>query len=371
MVGGGPPHLFVLEGLSRGRIPPTDVTLVSMHPRQALGGMIPGFVEGRYRLEEITIDLAAIVRRLGGTFVEGVASRLDPNGRTVTLDDGRTISYDVASLAVGGVPAGAGLPGVRRFARIPRPVVQLRELGAALDHAAANPGPEPLNVVVVGAGARGCELALAVRARLDRLGASRVIITLIDSSHAPLRDRSPIAQEEAERVLRAGEITLRVSTRAEAVGPDHVRLTGGRVLPADIVIWATGIEAPSLFRESGLPSDARGYLSVENTLEVPGCAGLFGAGDAVSLLDAPPIPKAGSHSFRQGPILADNLRTALLGSARRRRHALKPNTLALISAGDERAIFSYGGITITAGWAMRLKERIDRRFVRRFQRLQS
>lgn len=379
LLGGGHAHLFVLEALARRRIIAGDVTVVAPHALQIYSSMVPGYLEGRYTLEEVTIDLRALTRRIGGQFREAAVERIDGSVRRVLLDDATSLPYDVASVAIGGVAAGLNIPGARAHARFIKPVAQARELPATLDRAAESAGPEPLQMVIVGAGATGVEVALAVRARLDRLGANRAIISLLDSSHTVLRDRSPAAQEEAERVLRWGEITLRLSTAVEEVGPNHVRVTGGRIIPTDLVIWTTGTEAPPVFRASGLPTDSRGFLMVDDDLAVGGCPGLFGAGDAVSFTTHPRAPKAGVDAVRQGPVLAHNLGIALRGSDEDRRRGAPvarsytppSRSLALLNTGDGRAIFSYAGFAITARWAMTLKHLLDRRFLRRFQRLRA
>ena len=375
LVGGGHAHLQVLEAIAAGRITAAEVTLVSASERQIYSAMVPGFIEGRYTLEQIAIDLRLLARRLGAHFREAQVTRIDGLRRIAALDDGTTLPYDVASVAIGGAPAGGDLPGVRQFAKAVKPLPRVAELKEALTAAAAAGNPEPLQVIVVGAGAAGVEVALTARALLDRLGANRSIISLVESTHTPLRDRSLAAQEEAEAALKRGEITLRLSTAVEEVGANHVRVTGGRVIPADIVIWAAGTTAPALFRASGLPTDARGYLLVDDSLAVPSCPGLYGAGDAVSLESAPKTPKSGVQALRQGPVLMRNLALALgatppgpagPGAARFRPQR---RALALLNCGNGSAIFSYGGFAATGGWAMTLKDWVDRRFVRRFQRL--
>ena len=379
LLGGSDPHLFVLEALAHGRIVAGDVTVVAPHALQIYSGMMPGYLEGRYALEDVTVDLRELTRRIGGQFREAAVERIDGAVRRVLLNDATSLPYDVASVAIAGVPAGADIPGARAHARFIKPVDRVRELRAALDRTVEVAGPEPLQLVVVGAGATGVEVALAVRARLDRLGADRAIISLVDSTHTVLRDRSLAAQEEAERVLRRGEITLRLSTAVEEVGPNHVRVTGGRVVPADIVIWATGTDAPPVFRASGLPTDSRGFLVVDDTLAVGGCPGLYGAGEAVSLASHPRTPKVEVYALHQGPVLANNLAMAIHathdGSAGRmsapaaRPYIPRPRVLSLLDTGDGRAILSYAGFATTSGWAMILKKLIDRRFLRRFQRL--
>ncbi len=369
LIGGGHAHLFVLEALARRRLAPAETVLVSAHPRQLYSGMLPGLVAGQYTEEQASLDLGRIAQAAGARLVVGRVARIDAFARGLTLEDGSTLPYDVASVAIGGQPAGIALPGVAEYALRLKPVERAREIGAALERAAAAPGPEPLQVAVVGGGAAGVEMALAVRARLDRLEASRAIITLYDASHALVRDRGATVAEKAEAVLREHDITLRLSTRVEGLGPGHLVVGGGRAVAADLVLWATGTEAPAVFRDSGLPTDTRGFLSVDDALAVPGCPGLFGAGDAVTLLSAPRLPRAGVYAQRMGPVLTRNLGAALEGAGRFRSFKPQVEFLALLNTGDGRALGSWRGLAVHNAAAMTLKDRIDRRFIARFSRL--
>lgn len=369
LIGGGHAHLFVLEALARGRLAPAEAVLVSAHPRQLYSGMLPGCLAGQYTVDQVSLDLERIAAAAKARLVVARVTRIDAFARSITLDDGTSLPYDVASVAIGGQPAGITLPGVADHALRLKPVQRALEIGPALERAAANPGPETLQVAVVGGGAAGVEIALAVRARLDRLEASRAVITLYDASHALVRDRGATVAEKAEAVLREHDITLRLSTRVEGLGPGHLVVGGGRIIAADLVLWATGTEAPAVFRESGLPTDARGFLSVDDALAVPGCPGLFGAGDAVTILSAPRLPRAGVYAVRMGPVLARNLGAALEGAGRFRSFKPQAEYLALLNTGDGRALGSWRGLAVHNAAAMTLKDRIDRRFIARFSRL--
>ncbi|MGH3994274.1 MAG: hypothetical protein ACRDSN_17665, partial [Pseudonocardiaceae bacterium] len=115
-------------------------------------------------------------------------------------------------------------------------------------------------------------------------------------------------------------------------------------------------------------TDSRGFLLVDETLRSVSHPSVFAAGDAASLRKHPDTPKSGVYAVRQGPFLRDNLATALGGNAKGyRRYRPQTRSLVLLNTGDGRAILSYGAAALTSRWAMALKDRIDRRFMRRFQ----
>jgi selenide,water dikinase len=119
---------------------------------------------------------------------------------------------------------------------------------------------------------------------------------------------------------------------------------------------------------SALPKDAGGFVRVRDTLEVEGHGGLFAAGDCASLASAPWVPKAGVYAVRQGPLLEANLRRALSGEPLR-AHRPQRDFLMLLNLGERRALGGKWGFAAAGPRTWRLKDAIDRRFVRRFQLL--
>ena len=93
---------------------------------------------------------------------------------------------------------------------------------------------------------------------------------------------------------------------------------------------------------------------------------IFATGDCASLVTDPRLPKAGVYAVRQGPVLAHNLKAHAAGRPLR---AYRPQRdfLSLLNLGDGRAIAVKWGFSAEGGWAWRLKDAIDRRFVRRYR----
>ncbi|MGI9152366.1 MAG: FAD-dependent oxidoreductase, partial [Rubrivivax sp.] len=142
---------------------------------------------------------------------------------------------------------------------------------------------------------------------------------------------------------------------------------------SDVVLWATGAEAHGWqkdpARRGSLAVDEQGFVRIDAQLRSVSHPQVFAAGDCASW-SGRALPKAGVHAVRMGPVLAGNLRAALLGPAGAgalEAHRPQRHFLALLATGDGRAIASRGPFGAEGAWAWRWKDRIDRRFLRQFE----
>ncbi|HEU4427497.1 MAG TPA: selenide, water dikinase SelD, partial [Myxococcota bacterium] len=230
--------------------------------------------------------------------------------------------------------------------------------------ARARDGPA-LRLVIVGGGAAGVELALCVEARLRARGVHAALSLATDAAEIlPGAWRTLRSRAFAE--LRARGVQVRTGARVLRVRKDAIELAGGAPLACDLAIWAAGAAPVALVAKSALPKDDAGFVRVRDTLQVEGHDTLFAAGDCASLAGAPWVPKAGVYAVRQGPVLAENLRFALNGEPLR-RYRPQRDFLTLLNLGERRALGAKWGIAASGALAFRLKDAIDRRFVRRFQ----
>jgi selenide,water dikinase len=144
-----------------------------------------------------------------------------------------------------------------------------------------------------------------------------------------------------------------------------VRLRDNIEFASDATFWVAGAAANPIFRDSGLRTDERGYLLVNDCLQSLSHPEVFGAGDCATSLEHP-RPKAGVFAVRAGPALAANLRAALAGQPLRAQVTRK-RFLALIACGDRRALGVYGPLVFSGRWVWHWKDRIDRRFLARYR----
>lgn len=368
LVGGGHAHVQVLRRWMMSPPAGAKLTLIVDHYDAIYSGMVPGFVAGDYSSDELTIDVLPLARRAGAGCIRAAVIGFDPDARRIELAGRPPIHYDLASIDIGSSVRDIDLPGVREHAIATRPIGDfVRSLEHRLD--AAPGGEAPLRVSVVGAGAAGLELAFCLEARLTTLGRKARIQVLSASSHLlPGGHHQLIGPLLAE--ARTRSIEIRSNVRARRV--EHAAViveteSGGEErIASDLVLWATGAAPHGFVASSGLATDDVGYIRVRETLQVVGYDDCFAVGDCARHEQAPELPRAGVHAVRQGPVLDRNLR-ALLSGGSPSRYRPQRDFLALLNLGNGHAIGGKWGLHASGGWVFGLKDRIDRRFMRRFQ----
>jgi pyridine nucleotide-disulfide oxidoreductase family protein len=357
LLGAGHAQLSVLASLAQQRMPGGDILLVTPHPRQFYSGMVPGLIAGRFAEDECAIDIAALAKAAGVHLRIGSATALDAAARKVTLADGEAIGYDVLSVNTGPEQARDRIPGAREHALFVRPIETFITLWK---QTRALADQRPLSVVVIGNGAAGVELALAVRAALG----ARAELSIV-SDGVLLAAYTERVQRRAQVALRRAEVQL-LQGRCTAIERKHVIVGASMRVVCDVPIVATGSDAPAWLATSGLALDEKGFVRVGATLQSASHANVFAAGDVI-VRDDLPHPRSGVYAVRAGPVLATNLRAFVAGGALT-PYVPQPRSLNLLSTGDGRAIASWGAWS-AQGWLMGWwKDHIDRAFVARYAR---
>ena len=365
LVGGGHTHVHVLKSFGLKPMPGVRLTLIGRDVETPYSGMIPGFVAGHYSFDECHIDLAWLCASTGARLVRDEAIGFDRASRQVLLKDGPAVSYDLLSIDVGSAPNLETIPGARQWATPVKPIAELgRHWTAFVERMRAWLGP--LNVTVIGGGAGGVELALAIDHGLrEAATGAQVQVTLVTKDEI-LAGQAVTAQRRMRAIFQRRGLRLLEKAATVRIERGAVQLESGQWLQADAVFVVTEASAAKWFATTGLPLDERGFLAVADTLRSTGDERIFAVGDCATVLRHP-WPKAGVFAVRQGPPLAENLRRALVGKA---PAPFVPQTryLSIIGTGDGRAVATRGSWAIEGAWVWRWKDHIDRKWMRLYQR---
>ncbi|MBA2738074.1 MAG: NAD(P)/FAD-dependent oxidoreductase [Nocardioidaceae bacterium] len=323
------PHVVVLGGGFGGlaavralRKAPVDVTLVDRNAYNVFQPLLYQVATAGLNPGDITYFLRSVhARQANMRFSKGAVRSLDTTTRTVRLDSDVVLSYDFLIVATGMTTNYFGIPGAdeHAFALYTRDqALAVRDrMFTGLESAVRRGQPHDLRVVVVGGGATGVEMAgTLAELRNNGLGTlypeldpDRAHITLVEMAPQLLTPFGARSQRYTAKALKKRSVQLRLSTTVEEVRPDGVIVDGGELIPAGLVIWASGIKAPEDVAEWGLPQGKGGRIEVDADLRVRGFDGVFAVGDIASTPEplpqlAQPALQSGRHAGRQVARLA-------------------------------------------------------------------
>ncbi len=379
LVGGGHAHVQVFRDFARAA-PACRITVLADEPSTLYSGMVPGFVAGQYGASELTLNVAQWAQRMDANFVQGRLVGLDPERKLVLRAEGEPLPYDYCSLNIGSTVQGMEVPGVREFTLPTRPMKDfVAQVNPRLEAAHASAEGRPLRIVIVGGGAAGVELALCLQHRARQPAGSEPHISLVCSSAMLLPGSAPALRRRVQAELRRRGVDVLRGMWVRAVSATGVRLQEAadaedscrpadageqKTLAADLVLWVTGAASHLEPAESLSP---RAWIPVGKTLQHVQHPALLAAGDCAQLVGHEDLAKAGVYSVRMGPVLAHNLRALVEGRNDLQSYTPQQDFLALLNLGDGRAAGAKWGVSFSGLWVMRWKDRIDRRFMAKFQ----
>lgn len=359
LAGGGHAHLSVLADWAKRPLAHTKRWLVTSSQYTAYSGMLPGWLAGNYQAADLMIDLEPLARKAGAQLVIADIVGLDADARALHLSSGQWMSFDLASLATGGEPNLTQLSALGDKLLPVKPVDAFMAKWSAFAKRAQQRGTA--DVVVVGGGAAGVELAFGIEAALRRCSV-QAVVSLVSPPGRFLAGHTDKVRALAMTALTRRNINVHL---AQGTGTaEGLVLSNGAFLRADCVVAATGSRAQPWLSRSGIACTANGFVQVAADLRSVSHPWILAAGDVIERTDRQ-LERSGVHAVKAGPVLAANIRASVEGKT---DHTYTPRsqTLYLLAHGNRQAILSWGPFVTAGKWVWRLKDRIDRRFVRRY-----
>jgi NADH:ubiquinone reductase (H+-translocating) len=383
VVGAGFAGLNVVRGL---RGAGADVTLVDQRNHHTFQPLL-------YQVATAALDAGDVAHQVRDVLRDAPHARfrmarvvdIDLAGQRLTLEAGRapadpfglsdvprreTLAYDHLVLTPGAVYHDFGIPGVKEHAFVLKSAAEALALRGhllrRLEEASRDPATVAdgaLDVVVVGAGPTGVEMAGALVELFDRvlpsdypeLDLSRARVVLLEAAPHVLAPYHPTTRSYAARVLRGRGVDLRTGAVVREVRAGHVHLADGSALPYGTLVWAAGVRAHPLAEALGVPLDRAGRVSVHDDLSLPGHPKVWLAGDvAGSVGTAPPFPQVAQVAKQQGAHVARSLRARFAGRPTRPFRYRDLGQMAIIgrSAGVAELSPGLGGLRMRGllGW---------------------
>ncbi|MEC7550192.1 MAG: selenide, water dikinase SelD, partial [Pseudomonadota bacterium] len=297
------------------------------------------------------------------------------NDRSIKLGNRPDIPFDCLSLNIGSRPDSALITGATDHALAVKPIDRFLGKWESIKQQAstAMAAGRDYRLAIVGGGPASVELAFASQIAINpvesgnKQAPGRLQICLFTAADQLLSGHNARSREFVRQELARRGINIRFGSRVDRFDKNRLVLTDGTELKCDSAIYATGASLPEWPFQCGLAKSEDGFIEVGPTLQTTSHDFVFAAGDAVTIRNEP-RPKSGVYAVRQGKILAENLRRFVTGRSLKRYFPQK-KTLALISMGNKSAIATRGEWFYQGASMWRLKDTIDRRFLKKYSEL--
>lgn len=314
IVGGGFAGIHAAKSLAR---LPVDVTVVDRSNHYLFQPLLYQVALAVLSPADIAQPIRSILRKQKNAEVlmEEVVG-IDPAARRIVLRSGTALSYDYLVLAAGATHSyfgkdewaylAPGLKTIENALEIRRRVLLAFEL--AERQVVERGWHPPLNFVVVGGGPTGVELAGAIsdiaqlymRHDFRHINPAKSRVLLLDGGARVLAAYPPNLSAKAEATLKRLGVEVLTNSPVTGVGPGWVE-TGDQRIEAVVTLWAAGVQASTLGKLLGTPTDRRGCVMVDNTLNPAGLPDVFVLGDLAHFeQDGRQVPGVAQPAMQMG-----------------------------------------------------------------------
>ncbi len=344
LAGGGHTHALVLLrwAMNPKLKPAAMITLVNQASTTIYSGMFPGVVAGKYKIDEILIDLRSLASKAGVSFVKAEIEGIDLKKKKVLLSGRPELEYSLLSLNIGAKTNLSSKSLIRSDKNLVVPIKPFSEsLKFIVDQDIHKEDAFSPPFVILGAGFAGIEIAFSLRERWPK----RNILLKLKPG-----------RKLANNLLRT-------------IKSLNIEIIKNNLSTPYPTLICTGNKSFEWIRDSGLPIDEDGRVLTNRTLQVFNYPDLFAVGDCGVIKDNF-RPSSGVWAVRSAIPLARNLERR---SKNLKLDEWKPQKKAIqildINSNKKKskAFISWGGLIIGPySFLSKLKELIDKKFISKF-----
>ena len=357
LIGGGHAQIQLLKSLGMKPIDGLAVTLITDVLNTPYSGMLPGFISGQWKEDEIHIDLAKLASFAGADLIHAPVKAIEAEHKRVHISHRPPVSYDILSINCGAAPELEAIEGADEYAIAVKPIAHfIQKIPEKLSQ------NQPINII--GAGVAGLELAFAFHMKYE---SQQPEINIFSRSNTLLPKMPKKAGHILSSHCKNKGITVHFNKAVTCLTEQHITTSDGQTYPSGLNFVVTGVTPPPFIASLGHACDKDGFVRVKPSLNSDIHPEIFATGDVANVIGAK-REKAGVFAVRAGAILTKNIRRYVHNEP---LIDWKPQSryLALINTGHQKAMAIRNGLVLSGHWAWRLKNHIDLSFMRRFSDL--
>ncbi len=365
LVGGGHAHMMTLAAIREILNKGFKVTVIGPSEHHYYSGMGPGMLGETYTPGQIRFATRHVVEKQGGRFVLDKVERVDPAEKKLLLASGTTMSYDVVSFNSGSYVDRRIVADNNSTVFSVKPIstlLQARKKIITRTRAGRS------TIGIIGGGPSSAEVSGNIRQLVQRHNGVQPTIQIFASGDF-MKQFPDKVRHLTKKILVSKEIDILETSRVNQVSDNQIILETGEKYSADIIFLSLGVRPSQIFQKSNLPVGKDGGLLVNEFLQATEHTEIFGGGDCICFAQQP-LKKVGVYAVRQNPILLHNLIAALEEDP---LQSFDPGDdyLLIFNLGGGQGVLHKGRITFSGRLAFIIKDYIDRKFIKKFQAIET
>jgi len=384
ILGGGAGGLELAAKLGR-QFGPEHVLLIDRNAEHIWKPSLHEVAAGTLDIHREGLSYFLLARDRRFSFMLGEVVHIDRNERTIHLNPildaqgqeivpSRTVPYDTLVVAVGSKSNFFNTPGAAQQAialdstaqaenfrlQLMRELVLLNELKPQQPDA-------KLNIAIVGGGATGVELAaelLEARLGMSFYGLENiqpledVLVTLLEGGPRLLPALPEKLSQTARELLQERGVRVETSVRVARVTSEGLYDTQDLFYPAQLCVWAAGIEAPKFLAQLGLAVNRLNQLEVDDRLRTED-AHVYALGDCAHTPwveegkeGAEPafLPARAQVAHQQATYLFKVIAARIKGQSPPEQAFVFKDYGSLVSVGHSKGVGSLMGVLSGRSW---------------------
>ena len=361
LLGAGHANIEVLRKLGMNPQKGLRVTIISNKYLSTYSGMVPSYIEGNYNWNEINTDLAQLCNNYSHRLIISSITKVDTLKKLVYLKNRPPICYDLLSINLGIQSDKSKIVGSDKFALQLKPISEIKKTtDKILTFNKSNPKN---NVILIGAGAAGVEVALALSSRFKKNNIKNNII-LLSKNKSILKGYNYFAQKNCKKELLKNNIKVIFNAKVNKISKEYIVYNNNIKMYGKFPILCTAASPIDLLKKSNLPLNKKGSIEVNNYLLVKGTTNIFAAGD-IAEIKGYITTKAGVFAVKQGKILFKNI-VRKLHKKKLIKYYPQKSYLSLIGLPNKNALAVKSLFSFKSNFLWYLKKYIDNKFIKKY-----
>ena len=352
LIGGGHSHLNVLKSFSMNKIDGLRITLISDVYETPYSGMLPGFIENDYSLEDIQIDLYKICFHGNFRFINCKVNNIDGNKNLIYFKDRPPLSFDYLSINIGINNDTKKIKNAEKFALRLKPI-------SKINYNEITNNLKGKKLGIIGSGPAGVEISLALKKRYNDID-----IILFTGKRGLLGNYSNSSKNSILKKLSEANIKVIFKDEVVEINKNKIVTKSSKIYLIDKAILSTNGVPPNWLKKTNLKLSQNGFIQTNDKLQT-NFNHIFAAGDIIRFSDKD-LTKSGVYAVKSGLILTKNIRRFILKKSLINYNPQK-YYLSIIGLSNGKALAYKYNLHLTSKFILSLKKYIDLNFINKFK----